>query len=217
MCGRFTQKSERPDIQLAFYIDEWKSDVIVSYNVTPGQRAGVVYKHNDRIYFDLFRWGLIPGWSKDPKIGFKMINARAETVHQKPSFKRSFKSRRCLIPVNGFFEWKTEEKRKTPYYIFLKDLPLFSLAGLWDEWISPERIKIYTFTIVTTEANELVAAIHEKKRMPVIIGKQDRDLWLNIQSYEKDLLELLAPYDTKKMDAYEVSRVGPEIMGLPPR
>lgn len=206
MCGRFTQKSERPDIQLEFYIKGWNSEPDVSYNVAPSQNAGVIINDGTGNKFSLFRWGLVPGWSKDPNIGFKMINARAETIAQKPSYKKPFRSKRCLIPANGFYEWKTGKGTKRPYYIFIKDNPIFSMAGIFDEWNTPDNTKFYTFSIITTEANELVGEIHEKKRMPVIIGKENRDLWLNNNEYsETDLTALLKPYNSNLMDVYEVN------------
>ena len=205
MCGRFTQKAERPDIQLEFYIQGWNATPEVSYNIAPSQKAGIIYNDNGENIYDEFQWGLIPSWAKKDKAEYKMINAKAETINQKPSFKGPFKSKRCLVPASGFYEWKKEGNKKIPYYIFLKDNPLFSLAGLFDEWIS-ENKKIKTFTIITTTANDLVAEIHDKKRMPVIIDKRDRDLWLNNNEFrEKDLLGLLEPYKSDLMDAYEVS------------
>ncbi|MBN2400930.1 MAG: SOS response-associated peptidase [Spirochaetes bacterium] len=206
MCGRFTQKSERPDIQLEFYIQEWQVEPAVSYNIAPSQKAGVVINDGQKNIYAAYQWGLIPHWAKDPKIGYNMINAKAETIDQKPSFKGPFKSKRCLIPAEGFYEWKKTESKKIPYYIFLIDDPVFSMAGLYDEWSSSENEKLCTFTIITTEANELIAEIHDKKRMPVIIQKKDRERWLNNGRYNKtDMLNLLKPYESDFMDAYEVS------------
>jgi len=205
MCGRFTQKSERPDIQLEFYIRGWQADPDISFNIAPSQKAGVIINDGEKNIFTQFQWGLIPHWAKDPKMGYNMINAKAETVAEKPSFKYPFKKKRCLIPADGFFEWKKEGKIKIPYYIFVKDNPLCSFAGLYDEWGDSEK-KVITFIIITTEANDLVSDIHDKKRMPVIIRKDDRDLWLDNNNYnEVSLLSLLKPYDSKEMNAYIVS------------
>ena len=158
MCGRFKQKSERPDIQLEFYIKGWNSDPRISYNVAPFQNAGVIINDGTGNKFDIFRWGLIPSWSKNPDIGYKMINARADTISQKSSYKIPFKSKRCLVPANGFYEWNTDKGSKKPYYIFLKDHSLFSMAGIFDEWNTPDNQKL--FTLITTEANELVGKIY---------------------------------------------------------
>ncbi|MBN2040322.1 MAG: SOS response-associated peptidase [Spirochaetes bacterium] len=206
MCGRFTQKSERPDIQIEFYIKGWNSEPDISYNVAPSQNAGIITNDGTGNKFSLFRWGLVPFWSKDPNAGFKMINARAVTITQKPAYKTPFKSKRCLVPANGFYEWKTDGKSKIPYYIFLKDRPVFSLAGIFDEWNTQDNEKLFTFSIITTEANELVGEIHDKKRMPVIIDKENRELWLNNNEYPESVLTgLLKPYDSGLMDAYEVT------------
>jgi putative SOS response-associated peptidase YedK len=212
MCGRFTQKSERPDIQLEFYIQGWNVSPKASYNIAPSQKAGIIFRDDERNIYDEFQWGLIPNWSKDLKTAYSMINAKAETINQKPSFKNSFIKKRCLVPATGFFEWKKVGNGKIPYYIFLDGGQLFSFAGIFDEWFSKNesserKDSIKTFSIITTEANELVAEIHDKKRMPVIIEKKDRELWLNNNEYpEKDLLDLLRPYDTDLMRAYEVSK-----------
>jgi putative SOS response-associated peptidase YedK len=206
MCGRFTQKSERPDIQLEFYIQGWQAEPAVSYNIAPSQKAGVIINNGENNIYDTYQWGLVPHWAKDLKIGNNMINAKAETITQKPSFKNPFKNKRCLIPSDGFFEWKKFGENKIPYFIFIKDNSLFSMAGLYDEWPGPDNKKLFTFTIITTEANELTAGIHDKKRMPVIIQKKDREEWLDNSKYnEADLLNFLKPYESKLMYAYEVS------------
>jgi putative SOS response-associated peptidase YedK len=206
MCGRFTQKSERPDIQLEFYIQGWQTEPAVSYNIAPSQKAGIIINDGEKNIYASYQWGLVPHWATDPKIGYNMINAKAETINQKPSFKNSFKNKRCLIPCNGFYEWKKTGNNKIPYYIFTKDNPIFSMAGLYDEWLTPGNTRLFSFSIITTEANELTAQIHNKKRMPVIIQKIDREEWLDNNKFkEADLLALLRPYQSELMDAYEVS------------
>ncbi len=137
MCGRFTQKSERRIISLEFYVQDFRSDVFINYNVSPGQSAGVIIYDSDFCY-DQYRWGLVPYWAKDPAIGNRMINARAETVTEKPSFRKAFERRRCLIPADGFFEWKKEDGRKTPYYIFSSSGKPMGFAGLWETWCPHE-------------------------------------------------------------------------------
>lgn len=133
MCGRFTQKSERKIITEEFYIQEFLSDVYISYNIAPGQNAGVVIRNRGNQYIQ-FRWGLVPFWADDPKIGYRMINARSETVAEKPSFRRAFVKRRCLIPADGFYEWKKEGKYKTPFFITHRSGKSMGFAGLWEVW-----------------------------------------------------------------------------------
>ena len=151
----------------------------------------------------LCKWGLIPSWAKDPKIGYKMINARAETVAEKQSFRSSFKKHRVLIPANGFYEWKKEGKSKIPFYISLKSGAPFGFAGLLSEWISPEKKQICTCTIITTGANDLLQNIHD--RMPVIIKKEEEDMWLHNEEDRNVLQALLKPYPSDEMDYYAVS------------
>ena len=154
-----------------------------------------------------FRWGLIPFWAKDPSIGSKLINARAETILEKPSFKQSFKRRRCLVPADSFYEWKASEtgKKKTPFRIFLKNQPIFSMAGLWDLWKSPAGEIVHSFTIITTTPNEMMIEIHD--RMPVILAKEMEKFWLEA-SNENDLLELFKPFSANEMDNYPVLDFG---------
>ena len=166
MCGRFVQKSERKIITGEFYILEFLNDISISYNVAPGQNAGVIINEGKNVY-SLFKWGLVPSWSKDMKIGYKMINARAETVAQKPSFRSAFAARRCLVPVDGFYEWKKKGSQKVPFFIYNNTGKPFSLGGLWETWQDPEGKLLKTFTIITTEANNFMKDIHH--RMPVIV------------------------------------------------
>src|SRR5262249_41276153 len=150
------------------------------------------------------RWGLIPSWAKDKKIGARLINARAETVAEKPAFRSAFKHRRCLIPADGFFEWKNEGGRKQPYYITLQDGGLFALAGLWEEWHSGAGEVMPSCTIITTEANEVVRPLHE--RMPVILEVTGYADWLDPTAKSKEaLLSLLRPFPAERMRAYPVS------------
>jgi putative SOS response-associated peptidase YedK len=137
MCGRFTQKSERKIISIEFFVDDFRSDVFINYNVSPGQDAGVILYDSGYCY-DRYRWGLIPSWAKDPTIGNRMINARAETISEKPAFRKAFMQRRCLIPADGFFEWKKLDGRKIPYYIFSSSGKPMSFAGLWESWYPVE-------------------------------------------------------------------------------
>lgn len=157
--------------------------------------TGVNHEGNEAV---LMRWGLIPSWAKDPKIGYKMINARSESILEKPSFKKPFLSQRCLIPASGFYEWQHLDNKKIPYYFKLKDQDLFAFAGLYDEWKDPEGYPLKTFTIITTEPNEVVAPIHN--RMPVILPEKSEDIWLDHTiSDPQKLLSLLTPYKNSEM------------------
>jgi putative SOS response-associated peptidase YedK len=203
MCGRFVQKT---DLKEAGKIFEAviEAELRPNYNVAPRQPIAVIMEDGMRKIVEM-QWGLIPHWAKNPSIANKLINARSETLAEKPSFKESFKSRRCLIIADGFYEWQTKEGIKKPYFIFMKDKKPFGMAGLYDNWKNEEGKTITTCTIVTTEANEFMKSLHH--RMPVIIAPEQYDLWLD--SAEKDtskISALMKPWDAKNMDAYEVSQ-----------
>jgi len=173
------------------------------YNIAPGQTVLVVLEDQER-RLDRFRWGLIPHWAKDAKVGYRMINARAETVHERPSFRRSLQHKRCLIPADGFFEWQGFGKEKTPIHIKLKSGQIFAFAGLYDSWRSPEGESVNSCTIITTSPNDLMAPIHD--RMPVILDEEAEEAWLSPHIVEPEqLLPLLRPYPPQAMKAYPVS------------
>ena len=152
----------------------------------------------------MFKWGLIPSWAKDPSIGAKLINARSETIDEKPSFREAFKRRRAIIPVDGFYEWARAGDKKQPYYIHFKDDRLFGFAGLWEKWRTPDGENLESCSILTTEANEVLSAIHQL--MPVILHPDTYDLWLDEDERKQDLRkELLRPYPAVEMSAYQVS------------
>jgi len=151
----------------------------------------------------MMRWGLIPHWAKDEKIGYKMLNARSETITDKPAFRAAFKQRRCLIPTTGFYEWKHEGKRKQPYFIKMKSDEQFAFAGIWEIWTNPGGVKIESCAIVTTESNTIISKIHT--RMPVIIDPENYDLWLHPDTEQEQLLSLLKPYPSDKIQTYPVS------------
>jgi putative SOS response-associated peptidase YedK len=204
MCGRFTRTAEIPEIAVQFGVKEVASDLGPSYNIAPTQDIAVIISEGERQLVQV-RWGLIPSWADDPKIGNKLINARAETLVEKPSFKNAFRKRRCLIVADGFYEWQKSGATKKPIYIRLKSGRPFGFAGLYETWISPDGEEVTTCTIITTEPNELMKPIHN--RMPVIIPKDKEDIWLHTDSYEEELVELLKPYPANLMEAYEVSRM----------
>jgi putative SOS response-associated peptidase YedK len=202
MCGRFTLSVSKENIGRAFSLKQ-VPDIVAQYNIAPTQMVGVVLhpSNADENEFHYLRWGLIPSWAKDGGMGAKLINARAETVAEKPSFRSAFKHRRCLILADGFYEWQRLEDKKQPFYFRLKD-GLFGFAGLWEQWESPEA-EITSCAIITTEANELMEPVHN--RMPVIVAPEDYDLWLDPLQKPEPLQQLLKPYPTEKMTAYPVS------------
>lgn len=205
MCGRFALTSGTAEIMKEFNIDQVTAGLSPAYNIPPGREiTGVINDGKNRLVF--FRWGFIPFWAKAASIGSKMINARAETITEKPAFIAAIKKQRCLIVANGFYEWKKKENSNVPYYIYLKSQHPFGFAGLYDVWTSPEGEEITSCTIITTNANELVNPIHN--RMPVIIPKKNEELWLDpeVQNQE-ELLSLLTPYPADEMEAHEVSPV----------
>jgi putative SOS response-associated peptidase YedK len=201
MCGRFSLAVTPDELAKFFDLDE-VPDFPARYNIAPSQPIAVILKTSDQPerHFRLMRWGLIPAWAKDPAIGNRLINARAETVAEKPSFRAAFKRRRCLIPASGFFEWQKTKAGKQPFYFRPQDEGLFAIAGLWESWQ-----EIETCTILTTAANELLQPIHE--RMPVILNPADYDQWLDWQTQDTEALQaLLKPFLADQMLAYPVSK-----------
>jgi len=195
MCGRFVLLTDLSIITETFKIQEIACDYKPDNNISPGQQIAAVI-HKDNIRLLNFRWGLIPSWTKDPSIGNRMFNARAEAISEKPSFKNAFKKRRCLIIADGFYEWKTDGKNKIPMQIYMKSKEPFGFAGLFEHWMSPEGQTISSCTIITTEPNELIKPIHD--RMPVIVPKHEESAW--IDSYNTDyrsLLTILKPYPSE--------------------
>jgi len=205
MCGRFVAKSEKDELINEFGIDIFESPVAISYNIAPFQAVGVIINNNGIRYTPLV-WGLVPSWSKDVKIGYKMINCRSETILEKKSYRDAFKRRRCLIPADGFYEWRREDKNKTPFFIYLKSEKPFCFAGIWEIWQDAEGNELHSFSILTTSANRLIKAIHD--RSPVIIPKEHYHLWLTTPETEiNKLLPLLKPYEKEEMDMYPVSSI----------
>ena len=203
MCGRYTLRTPVDSLVETFDIAEYPSSITPSYNIAPTQKVTAVVEEDEKRKLEMLRWGLIPSWAKDPAIGNKMINARAETVSEKPSFRSAFKKRRCLILADGFYEWKKTDDGKQPYHIKMQDGSPFAFAGLWETWQNGEEIR--SCTIITTEANGLMNEIHH--RMPVILPPEDYGMWLDPDFDEKDpLTSLLKPYPADAMEAYPVSR-----------
>lgn len=191
MCGRFTLRAN-----LNRVLDEMRIggdlDWPPSFNICPTQAAPVVRLDDGKRSCTLLRWGLIPSWAKDPKIGSQMINARAETVAEKPSFRTAFKRRRCLVLTDGYYEWKPiDKKKKQPYFIHRPDDSVFTFAGLWEYWQPAGGDPLETFTIITTTANESGKAVHD--RMPVTLFGGECDAWLDAGTDTDTLLGLLRP------------------------
>jgi putative SOS response-associated peptidase YedK len=207
MCGRFTltasvdQLIDRFDIE--YFLEQ--EDFQPSYNIAPSQSVVAVINNGLHNKMGYLRWGLIPPWAKDMSIGHKMINARSETLLEKPSFRTAYKKKRCLIIADSFYEWKRlDEKRKIPMRIKLKSEGLFAMAGLWESWQSPDGKSIFSCTVITTTPNKLVEGIHD--RMPVILRPEDERTWIDPSINDTRILEpLMAPLDEKFMEVYEVT------------
>ncbi|CAH1216211.1 SOS response-associated peptidase [Paenibacillus sp. JJ-223] len=203
MCGRFTiidPIEEIMDRYMAAITDgfEYKPN----YNAAPMQYIPTIIGSSNGNRLGYLRWGLVPSWADDQKIGNKMINARAETLAEKPAFRRLISSKRCIVPCSGFYEWKKVGSGKQPMRILMKDESIFSLAGLYDTWTDPDGNKLSTCAIITTEPNSLMADIHN--RMPVILRPEDESEWLNKDSDKDSVLGLLRPYPADEMRAYKV-------------
>jgi len=209
MCGRFTLTIDPDELQRTFGWLKVPAQLTLSprYNIAPTQPVATV-ANNGQHTLELFHWGLIPAWAKDPGLGNRLINARAETLVEKPSFRSAFKKRRCLILADGFYEWRKEPggKSKTPMYIRLKSGEPFAFAGLWEAWRSPEADEtILSCAIITTTPNALMEKIHD--RMPVILKPEAYERWLDPNEQESDKLSsLLKPYPASPMTAHPVSK-----------
>ncbi|MED3550671.1 SOS response-associated peptidase [Cytobacillus praedii] len=207
MCGRFTLTATFTEIIQRFEIAAAIEEELYNpnYNVAPSQSVLSVINDGSKNRLGFLRWGLIPPWAKDMKIGNKMINARAETIAEKPSFRSAFKKKRCLIIADSFYEWKRhDDQTKTPMRIKLRSGDLFAMAGLWDRWISPNGESIYSCSVITTTPNDLVKGIHD--RMPAILKPNDEKIWLDPAISDiKQLNSLLNPFNQDLMETYEVS------------
>lgn len=208
MCGRFSQSQSAGAIAQAFQVDV--PPLTPRYNIAPTQPVATVLRtpeHQDR-QFRMLHWGLIPSWAKDKKIGARLINARAETVAEKPAFRSAFRKQRCLVLADGFYEWQQQEnhKQKQPFYFRFQDGRPFAFAGLWEHWEDANGDELESCTLLTTQANELMRPIHN--RMPVILDPKDYDLWLDLEMKNPELLQpLLHLYATQEMMAYPVNKV----------
>ncbi|MGE6612754.1 SOS response-associated peptidase [Peribacillus sp. NPDC076916] len=205
MCGRFTLFTDIEEIKDRFDIQgSFDEEYQFSYNIAPSQSVLSVINDGARNRLGYLRWGLIPFWAKDEKVGYKMINARAETIAEKTSFKNAYKKKRCLIIADSFYEWKKTPERKIPMRIKLKNDAPFGMAGIWESWKSPEGLSIYSCSVITTVPNELMTSIHD--RMPVILKPEDEKDWLNPSINDPAYLQqYLKSFDSEQMEAFEVS------------
>lgn len=208
MCGRFTDNAKPEQIKKEFKVGKVNPKLFSPrYNIAPTQMIPAVLENEGKRIVENLKWGLIPHWSKDDSFASKLINARAETLANKPSFRDAFKTHRCIIPATGFYEWdKKSSGARQPYYFYLKDKNVFGFAGLWSEWTDKESGDVIeTCTIITTEANKVLEPIHE--RMPVILKSDKYDEWLDEKENDTDKLQkLLKPYPASEIASYKVSR-----------
>jgi putative SOS response-associated peptidase YedK len=210
MCGRYVTPGQA-EIERDWYYGWPKNsperDIVhINYNAAPTQRLPVFRLHGERgPELVLLRWGLIPSWAKDAAIGARIINARGETVAEKPAFRGAFKRRRCLVPMKGFYEWKKTASGKVPHYVHLMNADSFVVAGLYEYWPGKEGAEpVESYTIITTDANEMMVKLHD--RMPVILAEKNHVAWLDPKNEKAEALQaMLKPYPPEKMRAYPVS------------
>lgn len=203
MCGRFALKIPAKKLAAAFQVEEVPA-VEARYNIAPTQTILAVQQGPDGREAKWLKWGLVPSWAKDTAVSARLINARSETVTEKPSFREAFKKRRCIIPADGFYEWQRAGGKKLPFFFQMKDEGSFGFAGLWERWQGADKELIESCTILTTEANDILRPVHD--RMPVILHPDDYKVWLEVDERKVDLAkELLQPYPAGEMRAHRVS------------
>lgn len=204
MCARYTLTADAELIQLAFNLETVDGWLEPRYNIAPAQQVPVISNRNPQA-LSFMKWGFVPSWAKDPKIGNRMINARSETAAEKPSFRTAFKRRRCLMPADGYYEWTKQGKEKTPMYIKHAEREIFAFAGFWESWKQPDGNWLNTCTILTTDANERIRPIHH--RMTVILEPEDYALWLEPRELTPDeWLPLMDGPRPQQLEYFEVSR-----------
>ena len=219
MCCRVAQGSGRDKVKKKMKARGDTLTITPRLNLAPTQDAVVAVQASGDVRLEEMRWGLIPPWARDKSIGAKLANARAETIDEKPSFRQPFRRRRCLLPVDGYYEWESRPSGKQPVYYSMRDGDLFCLAGLWETWTPPEQTDkpelpglgfdqaeagtLYTFTVVTTTPNRLAKRVHD--RMPVIVHPADYGNWLSPESKAADLKRLLRPFDDEPIQEHYVT------------
>ena len=202
MCGRYAQRTDPKRLAKEFKVTDVPA-VEPRYNIAPTQDILGVVESADGREMKFYKWGLVPSWAKDKSMGARLINARSETVTEKPSFRESFKKRRCIIPADGFYEWKRTDGKKQPFFFQMPDERPFGFAGLWERWEGADGEVIHSCTILTTEANEVLRPVHD--RMPVILHPDDYELWLDVDARKFDLVrEVLRPYPAEEIMGYAV-------------
>ncbi len=207
MCGRASLTKSQKELERRFQAEFYQEDIerynpIPSYNIAPTHMHPVITNDAAK-HFQIFKWGLIPFWAKEEKIGSKMINCRMETVLEKPAFKEAIKRRRCLVPFDGFFEWKKVSTSKIPYRICRKDQAIFAVAGIWEKWKNQKGATIFSFSILTQPPNATMKDIHD--RMPAILLPEQEQLWLDTNIKASEAIEMLQPFPDELLNAYTVS------------
>jgi putative SOS response-associated peptidase YedK len=203
MCGRFALVTPVAELKKRFDVKMADENLSPHFNVAPGKMMPII-PMTDAQKMIYAKWGLVPHWAKDEKIGYKMINARAETITEKPSYRDSFRTQRCLVLADGFYEWDKKSTEKKPYYISLKDKEPFAFAGIYSHWKGEGR-NLISFSIITTEANDLISKIHE--RMPIILERENEKKWLDTSASEDQVISMLDKYQDEKMMMYEVTKL----------
>jgi putative SOS response-associated peptidase YedK len=208
MCGRASLTKVEKDLEERFHATFYSEDLerynpLPNYNVAPTQMHPVV-TNSDPDHLQFFKWGLIPFWAKDEKIGSRMINSRIETILEKPAFRNAVNKRRCLVPFDGFYEWQKTPSGKIPYRIVLKDKGIFAVAGIWEKWKSPDGEAVFSFSLITQPPNDLMGAIHD--RMPAILLAEQEQIWLDSDIPAEEALKMVAPFPDELLEAYTVSK-----------
>jgi putative SOS response-associated peptidase YedK len=207
MCGRYRLSRRKQVVEEYFESPSEVSeeeDWSPRYNIAPTQEVATIRQSGSSRILSMMRWGLVPSWATDIKIGSQLINGRSETVLEKPALREAFRTRRCLIPADGFYEWKKSGKQRQPFHFGMKDNSLFAFAGVWDRWRSPSGPMLQSCSILTTAANELLDGVHD--RMPVILPRRHYEAWLKAPAPEAErLAELLVPFDADCMRRHPVS------------
>ena len=204
MCGRYRLSRRKQVVEEYFESPSDEEDWTPRYNIAPTQPVAAIRQAGQSRILSIMRWGLVPSWASDISIGARLINGRSETVLEKPAFRDSFRLRRCLVPADGFYEWKKAGKARHPFHFVMKDSSLFAFAGVWDRWRSPTGQVVESCSILTTAPNELLDGVHD--RMPVILPQRHYQTWLTAPATEvQRLAELLVPFDASVMQRYPVS------------
>ena len=207
MCGRGSLTKAKKELekrfQATFYLEELERyDILPNFNVAPTHFHPVITNQN-QAHFQFYKWGLVPFWAKEEKIGSKMINARIESITEKPAFRQAIQKRRCIVPFDGFYEWKKKGKQKIPYRISRKDDQLFSIAGIWEEWKTSSGASLHSFSVLTQTPNAMMTGIHD--RMPAILLPEQESFWLDGEISGEEAIKLIAPYPDHLLKAYPVS------------